>query len=241
MTMMMSGPWRIHTRTWVLAALLCGAALAARFAQPTLHERVNEPQLETSIPKQIGHWTAMASPLTQVSISQSNEPDINQPYDQSLLRTYADDQGHEIGVAVAWGKHQRQEVKIHRPELCYPAQGYAVKKLTDHTFNVISGTSQQPIVGKRMMALDRNGSMEVVSYWIRIGSIYSDSAFKTRLHIMQEGLAGRVTDGLLMRVSQRVPASIEPSRLEAVYQRQEQFAADLVRSVTPATRDMLAR
>lgn len=241
MTTMLSGPWRIHARTWVLASILCGAAVAARLAQPTLHEQANEPQLETSIPNKIGDWTALASPLTQVSITQGNEPDINQPYDQSVLRTYADNQGHQIGVAVAWGKHQRQEVKIHRPELCYPAQGYAVKNIQDHTFGVTSSTSQQAIIGKRMIALDRNGSMEVVSYWIRIGSIYSDSAFKTRMHILQEGLAGRVTDGLLMRVSQKVPASTEPSQLESVFQRQEQFAADLVRSVTPATRDLLAR
>lgn len=237
----LSGPWRIHARTWVLASILCGAAVAARLAHPTLHEQVNEPQLETSIPNKIGSWSALASPLTQVSITQGNEPDINQPYDQSVLRTYADDQGHQIGVAVAWGKHQRQEVKIHRPELCYPAQGYAVKRLIDHTFSVTSTTTQQPITGKRMIALDRNGSMEVVSYWIRIGSIYSDSAFKTRMHILQEGLAGRVTDGVLMRVSQKLPASAEPGQQEAAFQRQEQFAADLVRSVTPATRDLLAR
>lgn len=241
MRAMLSGPWRLQTRTWVLASLLFAAAVAARLAHPTLHERGDEPQLETSIPNKIGNWSALASPLMQVSITQGNEPDINQPYDQSVLRTYADDQGHQIGVAVAWGKHQRQEVKIHRPELCYPAQGYAVKQLIDHTFNINSITTQQPIIGKRMIALDRNGSMEVVSYWIRIGSIYSDSAFKTRMHILQEGLAGRVTDGLLMRVSQKVPVSAEPSQLERAFQRQEQFAADLVRSVTPATRDLLAR
>lgn len=241
MNKMLSGPRRMHARTWVLASILCGAALAARLAQPTLHERGEEPQLETSIPNKIGPWSALASPITQVSITQGNTPDISQPYDQSVLRTYVDNQGHQIGVAVAWGKHQRQEVKIHRPELCYPAQGYAVKKLLDHTFTVKSMTSQQPIIGKRMIALDRNGSMEVVSYWIRIGSIYSDSAFKTRLHILQEGLAGRVTDGLLMRVSQRMPASAEPDQLESAFQRQEQFAAEIVRSVTPATRDLLAR
>lgn len=241
MNKMLSGPWRIHVRTWVLASILCGAALAARLAQPTLHERGDEPQLETSIPNKIGPWSALASPITQVSITQGNTPDINQPYDQSVLRTYVDNQGHQIGVAVAWGKHQRQEVKIHRPELCYPAQGYAVQKLRDHTFTVKSMTSQQPIIGKRMIALDRNGSMEVVSYWIRIGSIYSDSAFKTRMHILQEGLAGRVTDGLLMRVSQRMPASAEPDQLESAFQRQEQFAAEIIRSVTPATRDLLAR
>ncbi|MBI2733317.1 MAG: EpsI family protein [Aquabacterium sp.] len=241
MNKMLSGPWRIHARTWVLASILCGAALAARLAQPTLHERGDEPQLETSIPNKIGPWSALASPITQVSITQGNTPDINQPYDQSVLRTYVDNQGHQIGVAVAWGKHQRQEVKIHRPELCYPAQGYAVQKLRDHTFTIKSMTSQQPIIGKRMIALDRNGSMEVVSYWIRIGSIYSDSALKTRMHILQEGLAGRVTDGLLMRVSQRMPASAEPDQLESAFQRQEQFAAEIVRSVTPATRDLLAR
>jgi EpsI family protein len=239
--MMAASFFNVHARTLLVTGLMCVAAVAARIVQPTLHESDHTPQLESSVPAKVGTWSALASPVTLVSLNKSNEPDINQPYDESLLRTYVDGQGHQIAVAVAWGKRQRQEVKIHRPELCYPAQGFAVKQLSDHNFTLKSETSQQAIEGKRMLASDRNGGLEVVSYWIRIGSIYSDSALETRMHILREGLAGRVTDGLLMRVSQRVSGGTSGAELEEVFQRQEKFVEQLVNSVTPATRDFLAR
>lgn len=231
----------LQTRAWLILAMMCVAAVLGHIARPTLHESARSPQLDTSLPTQIGQWIALANPVTQVSLSTSNEPNINQPYDESLLRTYTDGQLHHIAVAVAWGKRQRQEVKIHRPELCYPAQGLSVTSLKNHQFNLLSESTQQPIQGKRMVAKDRSGALEVVSYWIRIGSIYSDSAFETRMHILREGLAGRITDGLLMRASQRIPGNASQEEIDQAFQRQEQFIGQLVNSVTPATRDFLAR
>jgi EpsI family protein len=239
--MMLPGRRPINTKTWLLTLALCLAAVAARLAHPSLHERTITVQLESSLPNRLEDWSALASPIEQVSISRTGETDITQPYDQSVLRTYADGQGHQIALAVAWGKHQRQEIKIHRPELCYPAQGFAVQKLIDHTFAIKTTDGLHSIIGKRMLAADRNGALEVVSYWIRIGQTYSDSAFKTRVHILKEGLAGRITDGMLVRVSQRVPASTTQADLDAAFERQENFAAALVAKVNPATRDLLAR
>lgn len=226
----------------VLCVLLGLAALAAYVARPVLHEAGSVPDLEKEVPTKIDQWVALTNPISQVSLTtekSDTDTDINQPYDQSVLRTYADGQGHTVAVALAWGKRQRQEVKIHRPELCYPAQGLAVKSITDVTFPVVS-SDKTPIIGKRMITMDRNGQMELVSYWIRIGHVYSDSAWKTRMHILNEGLAGRVTDGMLVRVSQRLPMN-STANIESTFARQEAFAASLVGSVPPATRQLLAR
>lgn len=228
---------RVLSRTLLISSMLVAASAMAFLATPKLIERQDWPVLETSIPQQIGAWQALPNPLVQVSLSTNSETDMNQPYDQTVMRSYTDNQGHMIQVAVAWGKRQRQEIKIHRPELCYPAQGLAVQSLTDVSFPLTS-VSQQPVIGKRMIAKDHSGHTELVSYWIRIGNVYSSSAFQTRMHILKEGLAGHVTDGMLVRVSQRVGKDQDT---EAVFDRQERFAAALVNASPPATKELLVR
>lgn len=234
---MNSPPATSSRRGFILAGVLLASAVAARLATPTLHTIEQEPDLEQALPKRIDEWQQAASPLIQVGVSADNDPSTDQPYNQSVLRTYVNPHGGVIQVAVAWGRHQRQEVKIHRPELCYPAQGFKVLELHDVTFQLNTPTGA-PVIGKRMLTQDRNGRLEAVSYWIRIGTIYSDSAWRTRLHIMQEGLAGRVPDGVLVRVSQRIPAG---SDLADTYQTQEAFAARLVSLTDTGARALLVR
>ncbi len=38
------------------------------------------------------------------------------------LRSYVNANGDVVMLALAYGRHQRQEIKIHRPELCYTSQ-----------------------------------------------------------------------------------------------------------------------
>jgi EpsI family protein len=230
----------LQWRSWAIAAFLVAAAVLARAMTPDVTQVVTAPSLEQTVPQQFGGWTALPSALTPMTVSRNEGPDMSQPYDQTVMRTYANQSGERVTLAVAWGQRQRQEVKIHRPELCYPAQGHAVKSLTSHVFDIESLQAQQPVVGKRMVTADRDGVLEVVSYWIRIGSNYSDSALETRMHILKEGLAGRYADGILVRVSQRAPASAM-NDLEPIYRKQEQFVKTLVQAVDPATRDLFIR
>jgi len=46
------------------------------------------------------------------------------------MRAYQNSQGQIVYLALAWGEQQRQEVKIHRPDLCYVAQGFKVWRLS---------------------------------------------------------------------------------------------------------------
>lgn len=223
-------------RSVIISVILGASAVAAMIATPSVHEIQNAADLEKTVPRQIGPWRELPNPRVQVSLS-TGETTYDQPYDQSVMRTYVDDAGHMIQVALAWGKRQRQEVKIHRPELCYPAQGFAVESLTDVTFP-LNTPDGQPVTGKRLMAKDRNGNLEAVSYWIRLGSTYSGNAWETRLHILKEGLSGRITDGVLVRVSQRV---VPDTKLEDLFQRQEQFAAAMVSASPAETRPLLVR
>jgi EpsI family protein len=88
------------------------------------------------------------------------------------------------------------------------------------------------------MVVEGRGSKEVVSYWIRIGDTYSSSPWRIRWQIMQEGLQGRMTDGILVRVSQRVSADADPAPHHEIL---EAFARDLVQALPPDKRSYLVR
>jgi EpsI family protein len=224
-------------RTILLASALAGSALIARALRPSLHKPGSAPRLHDIVPDRVGAWQLAHAPHVQVGLATpSNATDRDQPYDDQVTRLYRDSEGHGLMLAVAYGAQQRQEVKIHRPELCYPAQGWEVLSLHSHRFDVGRDTGQA-IDGHRMLV--RNGQLdEAVSYWIRIGSTYSDSAWQTRWVIVVDGLAGKMSDGVLVRLSERLPRGQSP---DAAFARQAEFARQLVSSLTPAGRDLLAR
>lgn len=213
----------IPTRTsaWMFVGLLL-SALLAYWATPHLTEVNNPPILEDRVPRKFGDWKELPSPYVQVALSTGTQTSTDQPYDQTVMRTYVNSAGQQVMLALAWGKRQRQEVKIHRPDLCYVAQGYQVSQLTPVNF---SADPRLPVgvIGKHMVAMSSHGG-EAVSYWIRIGSLYSESATESRLHIFKQGVAGLVPDGILVRASQRIRADAEA---EAILPTLDRFLSDL--------------
>jgi EpsI family protein len=186
----------------ILFVLLVATSLVAYVLTPTqiLNPPLSKP-LEELTPRSFGDWHELKTNNVQVDLvpRKDGQPNKFGPYDDSLLRSYQNSKGDVVMLALAYGRTQRQEVKIHRPELCYVAQGFFAKRLTETNFGRF-GTSSTEISGKNMIA-ETPGRVEAVSYWIRIGDEYSKNAWQTRLHILKMGLSGNVPDGILVRVS----------------------------------------
>jgi len=87
------------------------------------------------------------------------------------------------------------------------------------------------------MVVQSASRVEAVSYWIRIGDIFSENAWVTRSHLLEEGLRGHILDGILVRSSQIVANAEEDS--ERSYQLQEDFLSQLVRASPPAVAGLL--
>lgn len=218
---------------------VCGtlvlAMWAADWATPRLLEVEDAPQLEDTVPRQFGDWKELANPYAQVGVATGVDPNMDQPYDQTVMRTYINSRGQQVMLALAWGKRQRQEVKIHRPDLCYVAQGYRVRSLQAAQFEGIAAPGGRPVLGKHMHAATDKGG-EAVSYWMRIGQLFSEDALATRLHIMKEGLDGRVPDGILVRASMRTQG-VEDTR--AAWPVLDDFLKQLAGSVPPSTAELM--
>ena len=226
----------LNTRVGFLAIGLTFAAAAAWLLTPRVRPHVMAAPLASLVPVQIADWheIPLASDAVDPRTQLPGAKDREAPYDDVLMRGYANPRGDIVVLALAYGSRQRQEVKIHRPELCYTAQGFEVLRRTPVDVP-LTGVSDRPARGTRMLvrAADR---VETVSYWIRIGDLYSRGAWKTRSHLFTEGLSGRIVDGMLVRVSQIVPdaASATPQRFAL----QEDFLAQLVHALPAGARNL---
>jgi EpsI family protein len=225
---------RIRMFSWGWAVAMLGAIGLGHLMTPTTS--MSPPgavDLEAMVPKQFGSWTFVPSAVTQVDLSVKRDGDEGsntRVYDQVLMRTYRNPQGQSVMLALAWGRQQRQEVKIHRPELCYIAQGFRIE-----SSRPLEGLGDGSVRGTTLLTASTR-RFEPVIYWVRIGDTLSSSAWQTRLYILREGIAGRIPDGILVRTSQVMRNG---SQVEASLEVQRQFLADLVAAVPPAQRAVL--
>jgi EpsI family protein len=183
--------------------------------------------LAASVPTRIGDWTEVKSSIVQADMSPAvdgKKPE-GQPYDDVLLRTYSNKNGDQVMLALAYAKEQRQDVKIHLPEICYPAGGYKVLVETPTPMAVLPNGGTVP--GKRLLT-EGNGRTEAVSYWVRIGDGYPQGGLATRMKIFRDGMGGIVTDGILVRASMLISNT---SQASGSYETQENFLKELVEVV----------
>ncbi len=217
--------------------IMLASLMLSHFLEPKNLLVPTQPDFEKLTPTKFGDWQEVKSNLIQVGLTTNTDEkdrDLDNPYDQVLMRTYENSRGQRVMLALAWGQKQQQEVKIHRPELCYAAQGFVVSAINKHKFEIES-VSKQSIIGKQMIA--KHGSLtEAVTYWIRIGDSYSESALWTRLNILKGGLEGLVYDGILVRVS---TVSSNAQNTSPEFKLNEVFLNDLITNADPVLKQLL--
>lgn len=229
---------RLPLRVCIAALLLmAAAALSAWMATPRLQALQDAPNLDATVPKAFGDWRAVSISRAQVDVSQGVETQAEQPYDQTVMRTYVNSRGQQVMLALAWGARQRQEVKVHRPEVCYPAQGFTV--ISSRSGEPLKVAGRSDLVPTVSMRADlKGGGVEVVRYWIRIGGQYGGDGLATRWYIFKEGLAGRVPDGILVRASLQMPAGVDTDAADSIL---GLFLAELTAAAPAATRALLVQ
>ena len=223
-------------KSLLILALLAGTAFATAHLAPQVEAGAYSEPLQEMIPLRFGDWIAEPEPEAQVvlALHTLGEPEAaqNATYDDVLMRTYRRADGARVMVAFAYGRRQTQEMKIHRPELCYYAQGFEVQRLGQRALR-LDGDRRIDTVA----LLTRNRSRtEVVSYWIRIGERLAHGAWDARWIIFRDGLDGAIPDGLLVRTSSLAGS---PAQSEQEFTLQQSFVSDLYGAVPRRTRQFL--
>lgn len=191
--MMNSVQWRA-----VLAALimLAGAALAY-LGKPGIYlaDQIGKPDLESLFPKQFGRWRLDAR-MGVVLPAPDVQAQLDAIYNQVLSRTYVNTDGQRIMLSVAYGGDQSDGTSAHRPEVCYPAQGFEITANSKAVQSTAGGTL--PV---RQLMSRLGGRNEPITYWVVVGSEVATSGIEQKLAQMRYGLRGVISDGMLVRVS----------------------------------------
>ncbi len=213
-----------------LAALMCTASAAAYFLRPSVNatDRVPKIQLDTAVPKQFGQWREEESRVAAIVNPQTQQL-LDKLYSQVLTRTYVDGQGYRVMLSLAYGDDQRGGLQAHKPEVCYPAQGFTLNKNVAAEIETPFGK-----VPGRRLGTQLGSRVEPVTYWFAVADRAVSTRFEHRLAEIRLGLTGQVPYGLLFRVS-----SIDENA-DRAYAAHERFASELLAAVSPADRGRLS-
>ncbi|WP_426208220.1 exosortase B [Massilia sp. TWP1-3-3] len=211
------------------ALLMACAALAAVLIKPQklLADTAPKIVLETSVPAAFGRWRLDPQVLAVVPSGVKQEA-ISQIYSQTLSRTYVNPQGQRVMLAIAYGSNQTRQLRAHRQEVCYVAQGFQIDALRSGQLRV--GGRNVPVT--RMVA--SNGPrIEPVTYWFTMGSSVVRSYLDRQLVELKYALSDYIPDGYLFRVS-TIGADAQ-----AAFALQAAFVDDLMQALDPAVRARL--
>ena len=154
---------RARAQAALVLALAVGTAALAGALVPTQRVADTRPKtpLAELVPARFGEWVEDRS-MPVVLPAPDVQANLNKVYNQVLARTYINPQGYRIMLSVAYGGDQSDGMQVHRPEVCYPAQGFEVQrvwnddvKLADRSIPVTRATtriSTRPMPKSKMLA-----------------------------------------------------------------------------------------
>jgi EpsI family protein len=216
-------------RNFILLVLMLVASSLTLALHPTqkISEQNRAIDLAEMIPRTFGEWREDQNKSISIIDPQEKEM-IDKIYTQTLSRTYINTDGYRIMLSIAYGDDQRDEMALHYPEVCYPAQGFVLK---DKKIGDLTTASGSIPVTRILTSLGQRN--EPVTYWTIIGNRVFQGNIQKKLVEMSYGLDGVIPDGMLVRVS-----SIDTYTANA-YEMQTKFVDQMLSSLPPEYRRRL--
>lgn len=180
--------------------------------------------LEELIPSRFGVWKIDPT-VAPLAISPEVQANLNEIYSQTLSRTYINNHNERVMLSVAYGGTQSKSLQVHKPEVCYAAQGFRIEEKQKAVIQ--TQVTQIPVMHLIAVLGTRT---EPITYWMRHGDRLVSGWFEQNLARIGYGLSGKITDGVLVRVS---TISIETQN---AFEVQQKFIGDLLASIEPSKR-----
>ena len=123
---------------------------AAAFAATPRHveHRLLKARLADQIPRQIGPWQFVNEDGLVVAVA-DEDSGPRDGYDQLVTRTYAAPGLPTVMLLLAYGSTQGGSLQLHRPETCYPGQGFGLSQFAEADFHFVAGL---PVYARRFTA-----------------------------------------------------------------------------------------
>lgn len=208
--------------------MLAAAGLALALA-PRVKVADQGPQisLETMIPGQFADWK-LDETTAPLIVSPDVKALLDKIYSQTLTRTYIGSRGDRVMLSIAYGGDQSYSTQIHRPEMCYPAQGFQIERMSKNF--IALGETKLPVM---KLVATQGRRVEPITYWVMIGDSPVRGNLEQGLARLKYGLTGKIPYGIVIRVS--TLSANEPRS----YRIQERFVRDLLDAVPVEYRKIL--
>ena len=183
-------------RPLLLGVLMAVASLASIALTPkVVTATAATVKLSAQLPLTFGDWRTEDDGSRQV-VSPQVEAKLESLYSDTLSRTYINSKGERIMLSLAYGANQGRDLQVHKPEVCYVAQGFLLRSMAKAEISVV----KQSLPVMQLVAVHGHRN-EPITYWIRSGDSLVRGWYEQNLARIKAGLNGAINDGFLVRVS----------------------------------------
>lgn len=190
----MNSARKIDRRSMLIGMGLAGGAALSYFNTPrALAAPIPEKQFQKMIPGTVGGWTSRRSAELVLPADDEGQDKL---YENLETRVYEGEGLPSMMVLIAYSSVQRNDVQVHRPEVCYPAAGFPI--LWTKPAELEFGSEK---IRARELVAERGGLRERIVYWVRVGKEFPIGWPEQRLAMAISNAKGVTPDGLLFRVS----------------------------------------
>lgn len=219
----------IARRDLLMGGLCLVGAGAAYGLTPHRHvDLLGSRRMEDVIPRAFGAWTSRD--VSDLVAPKEEDSLAARLYEQTVGRVYVNpSSAAAVEMLVAYGNTQTDDLQLHRPEVCYPAFGYAIRQSEPLDIPVSPGI----VIPSRALVAKAPDREETVLYWSRLGEYFPQNRREQHLDRTRTAMSGVISDGVLARFS------VEGQDPGQALPLLKAFVVQLVRSVAPANRPVL--
>lgn len=220
----------IARRDFLIGAACCLGSGAAYALKPRRQTTLMDggKKLNEILPPTIEGWTSrdvsdLVAPETPDSLAA-------RLYGETVGRIYHQQStGDQVIMLMAHGDVENNELQLHRPEVCYPAFGFAIVENTPVSLAFPKGVA---VPCRRLIATSSERE-ETILYWTRLGEAFPTTVGEQRVERLRTAMHRYIPDGLLARFS---VVGSDKARSLAIMQN---FVPDLVMHVAANQRKAL--
>lgn len=174
-------------------AFACVSAVGFARQPKAQHLPVNATKFDSWVPVRFGEWSVVSNSGVLLPPPDSLSDRL---YDNLVTRVYQGQGGDQVMLLLAYNNVQDGVLQVHRPEVCYPVGGFKLSETREVPFRAMGRT----IPANFFTAVGSNRT-EQVAYFTRLGDSFPRSWAEQRITVIRANLAGRIPDGMMLRVS----------------------------------------
>lgn len=217
-------------RDFLIGSACMAAAAAAVALVPRRHAPLLAPgaKLADVVPRAFQGWSSRD--VSDLVAPKEEDSLAARLYGETVGRIYSNPGSPgEIMMLLAYGDTQSDDLQLHRPEICYPAFGFAISQ----SASMAMGLTPEVSLPSRHLVAEAADRRETILYWSRLGQYLPLDRKQQQLDRLFTAMKGEIADGVLARFS---VAGREPDQALSIM---KAFVPGLVRAVSARSRDVL--